>query len=100
MKKLRTVADECAVFIPPIDGFVEDAISASDFEGRYLRLIRRLSGSLHISASRPIDRLFLEVDALWANDATRHPDDIDEHHLLDAARAGLSELVALHRVRD
>lgn len=60
----RTVAEECAVFIPMFGGFVEDTIPTSGFEGRCLRLLRHF-----LAACRPPCR-DPSTDCFWKSTPT------------------------------
>lgn len=88
----ETASAQSAVFIPLIQDFVDERISAQDFETRYLQLAKDYPGLLDDRVSRAVNYLFCEVDALVLDERLRDPDDphqIDEATLRVCAREAL-----------
>lgn len=88
----ETASAQSAVFTPLIQDFVEDRISAQDFETRYLQLVKDYPGLLDDRVSRAVNYLFCEVDALVLDERLRDPGDphqIDEATLRVCAREAL-----------
>lgn len=99
----ETPSGQSAVFIPLIRDFVEEQISAQDFETRYLRLVKDYPGLLDDRVSRAVNYLFCEVDALVLDERLRDPDDpdqIDEATLRACAEDALQSLLRIGGVTE
>jgi hypothetical protein len=71
--------------------FVEGKISATEFEGKYISLWRKMRDSGELSSINSktddaLDKLFTAVDAYCSYETLRDDNDIDENQLLEVAK--------------
>lgn len=75
--------------------FVDGAISAREFEHRYLVAFKNDKDEYPEKVYQVLDDLFGDVDTFCADPALRGPGDLDEVQLLSEAKTALLELERL-----
>lgn len=72
--------------------FVNDEISASQFEDAYLTLFRNETKYLPKEFASPINEIFYDVDAYVADPALREDGDLDDEQLKERVTASTAKL--------